>query len=91
MRPDVEEVIEGADLINRYLLTSPLPAPFLLRFFNHHLRLQESEVRVVSLLEPIAGKASAAGKCTFQRLLAEQAVGKHLRQRKLSKPPLPDK
>ena len=91
MRPDVEEIIEGTYLIDGYLLTGLLSALFHACFFGHRLRLKKPKIRVVFLLEPVAGEASAAEVSAIQRLFAEQAFREGTGQRKFPQAALADK
>lgn len=91
MRPDVEEISEGAHLIDGYLLTGSLSALFRVCFLDHRLRLQKAEIRVVFLVEPVARKAFAAEMTPIQRLFAEQAFREGLSQRRFARAALADK
>ena len=71
MCSDIQKIIEPAYLIDRYLLTGFFLALLRIRIFDQRLWLQKSKIRVIALIEPIAGQAPVTGQSAVLRLFAQ--------------------
>ena len=92
VRPHMQEVIERTDLVDgdllaRFLLSARFrPIAFL---FGQGVRLDESEIRVISLRQPAARQTRPARDNVRAGVFAEQGIGKSTRQVEFSNPPRP--
>jgi hypothetical protein len=91
VRADREKLLQLANLIDLDL-TARAPQPFSLpfsfrgRFLSERLGLDDPEIRMVPLLEPVTGPARTTGKPVGTRGLAQQRLRKDARQAALSEP-----
>ena len=90
VRPHMQEVIERTDLVDgdllaRFLLSARFrPIAFL---FGQGVRLDESEIRVISLRQPAARQTRPARDKGRTGVFAEQRIGKSAGQVEFSNSP----
>ena len=90
MRADIQEFVQATYLVDRDLLACLFLADFRFGVFNQRLGLKKAKIRVISLLEPIAGQAFPTGQSIFPWLLAEQPHCECLGQMQFSQTTLTD-
>ena len=93
MGADMQELVEGAHLLDGYLLTGFLPARLLAGtglpiVVGERTGLQQAQIRVVPLCQPAAGRAVTTGAAGFAEFLAEQRGGEGACQFELAYPAL---
>ncbi len=90
MRANVKEFIQSPDLINNDLLTRLFFAIFCHSFIAECIGLEQTEIRMISLLKPITGQTFVTRQAIYRGRLAEEAGGKSARQLKLTQALLPN-
>lgn len=92
MRPNMQEVIERANLIDGDLLAGFLLAGRFRRFallLGQRIGLQQTKVGMISLRQPTASRTTPARFFPGRRLLAEQRFGEAAREIELADAALP--